>query len=75
MKAKVTIAVTRRKKKPALLQYPPELRGPPNNRYGGHRATGLKTYGGTFGPAGPCRQLSPDERQAIEDQMRKEGRL
>lgn len=31
--------------------------------------------GSTFGPAGEGRRLSPEERKAIEEQMRKDGKL
>lgn len=31
-------------KKTALLELPRELRGPSNNKYGGHKAQNMKTY-------------------------------
>lgn len=31
--------------------------------------------GSTFGPAGVGRRLSPEERAAIEEKMRKEGKI
>jgi hypothetical protein len=44
---------------------------PAGNRLG--RQRGFR--GGTQGPAGPCRSLSPLERQAVEDELRRAGRL
>jgi hypothetical protein len=63
------------KKKETLNDYPPELRGFSNNRFGGHKATRLRTYGGKFGPASKCRNLSPEECKIIEAQLKKEGKL
>ena len=43
----------RRRKGPSLLDYSPELRGPSNNRYGGHQMRHLRGFrGSTYGPAG-----------------------
>jgi hypothetical protein len=51
-----------RRTRPSLLDVSPELRGPPNNRYGGHQARSLRCFrDSTFGPAGPGRQFTPEE--------------
>ena len=61
------------KKKPTLNSYPPELRGPSQNRFGGQKTQGLRTYGGPFGAAGPVRHYSRTECRAVEDDLRKRG--
>ena len=50
----------RRKKKVGDL--PPALRGPSQNKYGGHQSQKMKPLrGSTFGPANDGRSLSADE--------------
>jgi hypothetical protein len=44
-----------------LDEYPPELRGPPQNRWGGQQTQRLRTYGGKFGKANDGRSLNADE--------------
>jgi hypothetical protein len=62
-----------KRKRRCLRDYSPELRGPPNNRYGGHKAQRLRGFrGGTYGPAGPVRQFTPEEIQEYE-QAQKEA--
>ena len=57
----------RRRKYPSLLDYAPKLRGPPNNRHGGHQARSLRCFkGSTFGPAGPVKQFTREEIQEYE---------
>jgi hypothetical protein len=65
----------KRKQEPILNSYSPELRGFAQNRFGGHQAQRLRSYGGSFGPASPCRQLGPEKIKAIEDDLRKRGLL
>jgi len=50
-----------KKKKSTLLDFPPALRGLPNNKWGGTRNIRMRTYGGKFGAASTCRSLSPEE--------------
>ena len=54
--------ITRYKSASRLNDYPHELRGPSNNRYGGHQNSRLKSYGGKFGPAGQTRTFSEQEK-------------
>jgi hypothetical protein len=57
-----------------LKDYPPELRGPPQNRFGGHKTTLIKPLrGSTFGPAGPCRKYSRAECVQVERELRAKG--
>jgi hypothetical protein len=59
-----------------LSDYPPELRGPSQNRYGGHKCILIKGLkGNTFGPAGPCRRCSASERAQVERDLREKGLL
>lgn len=44
-----------------LFDLPSDLRGPANNKYGGHRGFRLKTFGGQFGAANVGRRYSPEE--------------
>ena len=53
-----------------LDEYPPELRGPPQNRWGGQRTQQLRTYGGKFGKANDGRSLNAEE---IEHWKRESG--
>jgi hypothetical protein len=57
-------------------EYEPHLQGPPQNRFGGHRTQqlcGLK--GNTYGPAGPCRRLTPEERAKVEADLGAKGNI
>jgi hypothetical protein len=55
------------RKRRCLLDYPPELRGPPNNRYGGHNAHSLRCFkNNTFGPASPVRHYTPAQIREYE---------
>jgi hypothetical protein len=44
-----------------LNYYKPELRGPAQNRRGGHQTQRLRTHGGKFGAANKGRRLTPEE--------------
>jgi hypothetical protein len=60
-----------RRTRPSLLDYSPELRGPPNNRYGGHQTRHLRGLkGGTYGPASPVRQYTREEIKKWEQDRR-----
>lgn len=64
------------KQEPKKLQdYPPELRGQPQNKYKGFRTVTLRTYGGKFGRAGPVHRYSKDEVQNLEEGLRMQGLL
>jgi hypothetical protein len=58
-----------------VRDYPRELRGFSQNRFGGQRTQRLRTYGGKFGTASPVRQLKADEIKSIEDDLKKNGYL
>jgi hypothetical protein len=56
-----------RRTRPSLLDYPPELRGLSNNRYGGHQTQNLHGFrGNKYGPAGPVKQFTREEIQEYE---------
>jgi hypothetical protein len=60
----------------SLGDYPPELRGPPQNRYGGHNTVHMRVFkDNTFGAAGPCRTYSAKERAHVEQELRAKGLL
>jgi hypothetical protein len=55
-------------------EYDPRLRGPGQNRFGGHQTRAIKGFkGNTYGPAGPCRTLGADERAKVEEDLRARG--
>jgi hypothetical protein len=59
--------ITKKSKRPSLMDYSPELRGLPNNRYGGHQAQHLRGLrGSTYGPASPVRHYTREEIQEYE---------
>ena len=59
--------VTKKSNRRSLLDYSPELRGPPNNRYRGHQTRHLRGFrGSTYGPAGPVKQFTREEIQEYE---------
>ena len=64
------------KKKKTLLNYTPELRGLPNNRYGGYQSIRLRTYHQQlpWSSHGECRVYTDDEKRELERVLR-EGRL
>jgi hypothetical protein len=51
---------------------PPELRGPSQNRFGGHQTQRLRGYRRT-GKPGPGRRVTGELREAIEADLRKRG--
>ena len=52
------------------------LRGPPQNRFGGHRTQRVRGLrGGTYGPASPCYTYSDKERMALEEDLKRKGML
>jgi hypothetical protein len=72
----ITTKQKHKERKPTLADYPIELRGLPNNRWGGHQSLSLKPFkGSTFGAAGPVKQYTADEIRQFELQMRKSGQL
>lgn len=54
-----------RKRKPTVASYPAHLRGPAQNRFGGHQAQRIRAKG-TFGAASEGRRLSPEEIRKLE---------
>lgn len=54
------------RKRKTLNSYSRELRGEPNNRYGGHQATRLRTYRGDWSKKYPCYSYSQSEILALE---------
>ncbi len=55
------------KKCKQVNDFPPHLRGFTQNRYGGHQSQNLRTYGGQFGAAGPCKSLSREQIKHLAD--------
>lgn len=63
-----------KRRKNRLSELPPELRGPSQNRYGGHQAQKMKALkGSTFGPANEGRSLSAEEIAKQEERLRELG--
>ena len=59
-----------------LANYEWGLRGPAQNRFGGHRTQRVRGLrGGTYGPASPCYTYSDKERIALEEDLRRKGML
>jgi hypothetical protein len=60
-----------RRARPSLLDYAPNLRGPSNNRYGGHQTQHLRGFkGSTYGPAGPVKHYTPEEIRKYERELK-----
>jgi hypothetical protein len=56
--------------------YEPHLRGPSQNRFGGHRSQRMRGLrGNTYGAASPCRSLTPEEKAKVEANLRAKGML
>ena len=56
---------TKKKKIATLNDYPPELRGPPQNRFGGHRTEAIRGFrGNTYGAASECVTFTNEQKQA-----------
>jgi hypothetical protein len=60
---------------PNINSYPSDLRGPTQNRFGGHKNIRQRTYGGKFGAANAGRRLSRKGRDftAVEADLKKRG--
>jgi len=59
-----------------LRDYEPFLRGPPQNKFGGHKTRKIRGLrGNTFGPASPCYVYTKEEREALERVLRDKGEL
>ncbi len=59
-----------------IEDYPSELRGPTQNRYGGHKTQRMRSYkGNTFGAASPVKHFTKEECAEYEAKMREDGRL
>lgn len=65
----------KRRRRKTLSDYPSHLRGLPNNKYGGHSATNLKSYGRDWDRRYPCRTFSEEERRALEAEYLKSTSL
>src|SRR4051794_29205245 len=64
------------KQRDRVEDLPPRLRGPAQNKYGGHRVSKMIPFAGsTFGPANSGRNLARDEVARIEDELRRSGIL
>lgn len=62
--------------KPGIGNYPRYLRGFATNRYGGNQLQSERGFkGNTYGPAGPVRVYSEEERKAFEAELRERGDL
>jgi hypothetical protein len=63
--------VFRPKRWTKLNDLPRKLRGPPNNKYGGHRYQHMRPFSGSkFGAASAGRKLTPEERANWEKEWR-----
>lgn len=55
----------KKKKIATLSDYPPELRGPPQNKYGGHRTEAIRAFAGnTYGAASKCVTYTEEQKQS-----------
>jgi len=64
-------------RKPTQIDaYPAELRGPTNNKYGGHKMVRMRGYpGNTYGPASEVRHFTKEQCAEYEIKMREDGSL
>jgi hypothetical protein len=68
--------VTKTKTKDTLADYPRKLRGPSNNRYGGHQAQNLRGLkGNTYGPASPGKRFTREQIREYEKSLRHAGAI
>lgn len=52
------------RRKPKISDLPSHLRGPAQNRFGGHRTQNMKAYrGNTFGAASDCIVFTKEQKQ------------
>lgn len=60
----------KKSKKTYVKDLPPELRGLSQNRWGGYRLQRLRGFKGTtYGPAGPVKIYTEEEKRELERQM------
>ena len=64
---------SRRRRKTTLTCYPRDLRGPPQNRWGGHHARSLRGYPPQGRQTDPGRTLTPEEVALVEADLRARG--
>ena len=64
-----------RRRKRTVNFYPRELRGPSQNRWGGHKARSLRGYPPQGQQTDPGRTLQPEEAALIEADLRARGFL
>lgn len=62
------VLASEKARKSALLELPRELRGPSNNKYGGHQAQSMKTYETDWTKTYTCVSLSKEEIIELEQQ-------
>ena len=63
--------ITPMARKPTLNDLPRKLRGPSNNKYGGHQCQHMRAFRGSkFGAASAGRKVTAEERAAWEIQWR-----
>jgi len=55
-----------KKGNPTLDDYPSELRGFAQNRWGGQQTQRLRHYRGKFGPASECKKLTREEIEKLD---------
>jgi hypothetical protein len=59
-----------------IREYEPHLRGPSQNKYGGHQSQRMRGIrGNTYGAASPCRRFTVEEKAKVEADLRANGRL
>jgi hypothetical protein len=67
------ITAPSRSKGVKLNSYPKDLRGPGQNRWGGHQTQRLRGFRGTRNPRCPGRRLTPDEFREVERDLLERG--
>ena len=59
-----------------ISEYAPHLRGPTQNKYGGHKSQQVRGFrGNTYGAASPCRRFTEEEKAKVEADLRAKGML
>ena len=72
IKRVLTTRITPRRTTPTLNALPQQLRGPSNNKYGGHQCQYMRAFRGSkFGAANVGRKFAAEERAAWEKEWRK----
>ena len=65
-----------RREPKTIRGYEPHLRGPSQNKYGGHQSQRMRGLrGNTYGAASPCRTLPEEEKAKVEADLRERGML